>query len=169
MSHTDNPAVIRIWLCSSLLHRPLSLSSSQVTHIASDRKVGDTDVPSIDLVFFMIDFTSQIYRGHNSPKCVLEHHLTPPRPPHTHTHTHTDTVPLATASSPTRVRYWVSFVRTNPACIPLLSSCNHDDVIKWKHFPCYWPFVLGIHRSRWIPRTKASDVELWCFLWSAPE
>ena len=22
---------------------------------------------------------------------------------------------------------------------------------------------------RWIPRTKASDVELWCFLWSAPE
>ena len=28
---------------------------------------------------------------------------------------------------------------------------RHDDVIKWKHFP------------RWIPRTKASDVELWCF------
>ena len=23
----------------------------------------------------------------------------------------------------------------------------HDDVIKWKHFPCYWPFVGGIHRS----------------------
>ena len=23
---------------------------------------------------------------------------------------------------------------------------NHDDVIKWKHFPCYWPFVRGIHR-----------------------
>ena len=22
---------------------------------------------------------------------------------------------------------------------------------------------------RWIPRTKASDAELWCFLWSAPE
>ena len=22
---------------------------------------------------------------------------------------------------------------------------------------------------RWIPRTKASDTELWCFLWSAPE
>ena len=28
------------------------------------------------------------------------------------------------------------------------------------------PFVRGIHR--WIPRTKASDAELWCFLWSAP-
>ena len=25
--------------------------------------------------------------------------------------------------------------------------CIHDDVIKWKHFPRYWPFVRGIHRS----------------------
>ena len=24
---------------------------------------------------------------------------------------------------------------------------NHDDVTKWKHFPRYWPFVRGIHRS----------------------
>ena len=23
----------------------------------------------------------------------------------------------------------------------------HDDIIKWKHFPRYWPFVRGIHRS----------------------
>ena len=23
----------------------------------------------------------------------------------------------------------------------------HDDVIKWQHFPRYWPFVRGIHRS----------------------
>ena len=26
-------------------------------------------------------------------------------------------------------------------------STKHDDVIKWKHFPRYWPFVRGIHRS----------------------
>ena len=26
-------------------------------------------------------------------------------------------------------------------------TCLHDDVIKWKHFTCYWPFVRGIHRS----------------------
>ena len=26
------------------------------------------------------------------------------------------------------------------------SSDEHEDVIKWKHFPCYWPFVRGIHR-----------------------
>ena len=24
---------------------------------------------------------------------------------------------------------------------------RHDDVIKWKHLPRYWPFVWGIHRS----------------------
>ena len=24
---------------------------------------------------------------------------------------------------------------------------RHDGVIKWKHFPRYWPFVRGIHRS----------------------
>ena len=23
---------------------------------------------------------------------------------------------------------------------------HHDDVIKWKYFPRYWPFVWGIHR-----------------------
>ena len=26
-------------------------------------------------------------------------------------------------------------------------SLIHDDVIKWKHFPRYWPFVRGIHRT----------------------
>ena len=38
----------------------------------------------------------------------------------------------------------------------LVSTCNalkfelrnNDDVIKWKHFPCCWPFVRRIHRSQ---------------------
>ena len=28
-----------------------------------------------------------------------------------------------------------------------INNIDHDDVIKWKHFPRYWPFVRGIHRS----------------------
>ena len=32
---------------------------------------------------------------------------------------------------------------------------THDDVIKWKHFPRYWPFVRGIHRS---PVTRSFDI-----------
>ena len=50
-----------------------------------------------------------------------------------------------------------------------LGEWYHDDVIKWKHFPRNWPFVRGIDRSRWIPHTKASDAELWCFLLSASD
>ena len=37
---------------------------------------------------------------------------------------------------------------------------SHDDVIKWKHFPRYWPFVREFTGPRWIPRTQASDAEL---------
>ena len=28
----------------------------------------------------------------------------------------------------------------------ILRFKSHDDVIKWKHFPRYWPFMRGIHR-----------------------
>ena len=27
------------------------------------------------------------------------------------------------------------------------ANSRSDDVIKWKYFPRYWPFVRGIHRS----------------------
>ena len=30
---------------------------------------------------------------------------------------------------------------------PMQNYIMHDDVIKWKHFPRYWPFVRGIYRS----------------------
>ena len=39
------------------------------------------------------------------------------------------------------------------------SAVEHDDVIKWKHFLCDWPFVRGIHRS---PVTRSFDVSLIC-------
>ena len=31
--------------------------------------------------------------------------------------------------------------------ISTIVTTHHDDVIKWKPFPRYWPFVWGIHRS----------------------
>ena len=40
-------------------------------------------------------------------------------------------------------------------------------VLGTKICPRYRPFMWRIHR--WIPRTNASDAELWCFLWSTPE
>ena len=51
-------------------------------------------------------------------------------------------------------RYWLSYcdsipghVFNGPADLKLIST-THDDIIKLKHFPCYWPFVRGIHRSQ---------------------
>ena len=37
---------------------------------------------------------------------------------------------------------------------------RHDDVIKWKHFPFYWPFVRGIHRSPVDSLTEALSFDV---------
>ena len=42
-----------------------------------------------------------------------------------------------------------------------------DDVIKWKHLLRYWPLCGEFTGHRWIPLTKASDVEFLSFLWLA--
>ena len=45
----------------------------------------------------------------------------------------------------------------------------HDDVIKWKHFPRYWPFVRGSHRSPVNSPHKGQWRGAVMFLWSTPE
>ena len=45
----------------------------------------------------------------------------------------------------------------------------HDDVIKWKHFPRYWPFVWGIHRSPVNSPHKGQWRQAWMFFISVPE
>ena len=50
---------------------------------------------------------------------------------------------------------------------------THDDVIKWKHFPRYWPFVRRIHRSpvnsqhkgQWRGALMSSLVCTWIKSW----
>ena len=50
----------------------------------------------------------------------------------------------------------------------------HDDVIKWKHFPCYWSFVWGIHRSpvnsphkrQWREALMFSLIFVWTNTWA---
>ena len=57
-------------------------------------------------------------------------------------------------------------MRYAPGCVLLwLFSC---DVIKWKHSPRHWPLCGEFTGHGRIPLTKASDAELWWFLWSAP-
>ena len=38
------------------------------------------------------------------------------------------------------------FLATKFLHVFILPWTGHDDVIRWKHFPRYWPFVRGIHR-----------------------
>ena len=46
----------------------------------------------------------------------------------------------------------------------------HDVVIKWKHFPRYWPFVRGIHRSpvnsQWRGALMFSLICVWINGWA---
>ena len=44
-------------------------------------------------------------------------------------------------------RFVIKWLQNQLTKRPHLSDMNHDDIIKWKHFPRYWPFVRGIHRS----------------------
>ena len=49
----------------------------------------------------------------------------------------------------------------------------HDDVIKWKHFPRYWPFVRGIprspvnslHKGQWRGALMFSLICAWINFW----
>ena len=48
-------------------------------------------------------------------------------------------------------RHWANAHMYRPLANVIMVVANlltsHDDVIKWKNFPRYWPFVRGIHRS----------------------
>ena len=60
---------------------------------------------------------------------------------------------METYTSPSRASiflYRIYRLKVGPHCtrVDVIElSLWHDDVIKWKHFPRYWPFVRGIHRS----------------------
>ena len=44
-------------------------------------------------------------------------------------------------------RWWLMACLFSAKPLPQPILVHHDDIIKWKHFPRYWPFVRGIHRS----------------------
>ena len=42
-------------------------------------------------------------------------------------------------------------------CSKIMMTSSNENILR------YWPFVQGIHRSRWSSRTKASDAKLFVF------
>ena len=51
----------------------------------------------------------------------------------------------------------------------LLIDCIHDDVINGNILRVTGHLCGEFTGPRWIPLTKASDAELWCFPWFEPE
>ena len=57
----------------------------------------------------------------------------------------------------------------------LVNWQDHDDVIKWKHFPLYWPFVRGshrlpvdsLHKGQWRGALMFSLICDWTNAWDA--
>ena len=62
------------------------------------------------------------------------------------------------------LKTWANIAKSNPKLtaseITVCKIRGHGDVIQWKHFPRYWPFVRGSTGHRRIPLTKADDAEL---------
>ena len=46
-----------------------------------------------------------------------------------------------------QLKFTFAFIENCSIVLVSYISKIHDDVIKWKHFPRYWPFVRGSHRS----------------------
>ena len=55
------------------------------------------------------------------------------------------TVELLVIKTPIRLM-WLHYSGVSPNCERHTVQV-HDDVIKWNHFPHYWPFMREIHRS----------------------
>ena len=104
---------------------------------------------------------SSYIRLHIKLQCPHTHKLFESKTQHTlMTHREYDIYRWITINFP-RYAYveqsWLGFLfEANMILITLLwlsdaiwwHSCwSHDDVIKWNHFPHYWPIVRGIHRS----------------------
>ena len=62
-------------------------------------------------------------------------------------HCHRGNLSQCRWSSPKEYGWILHIIPLGINDIAIAKLCAHDDVIKWKHFPRYWPFVRGIHRS----------------------
>ena len=76
--------------------------------------------------------------------------------------------------------FWIIFLSNHsfPIVVTYLSGSDIVVIYFWSYkmtssygiiFRLTGPLCVEFASHRWIPHTKASDVELWCFLWYAPE
>ena len=102
--------------------------------------------------------------------------------------------PISSNSNPSLAIWWWDQRGKNARASSLTKTYQvisepYDNVMSYKCFPHWVQYFVGSMMTssngnifrvtdhlcgeftgpRWIPRTKASDAELWCFLWSASE
>ena len=78
-----------------------------------------------------------------------------------HTHTHTYNNPMRSSSFPRIIGQEIPIMD----CLTIFMMTSSNGNI----FRVTGPLRGEFTGDRWIPRTKASDAELWRFLWSASE
>ena len=116
-------------------------------------------------------------RARHTNKCVLQNVCAPLSASENKHHTHTYTSTCTHAHS---LHYSAVFTNItshkdyseNTVWNPKIRY--HDDVIKWNHFPRYWPFVRGIHRSpvnshhkgQWLGALMFSLICTWINGWA---
>ena len=66
----------------------------------------------------------------------------------------------------TPAHHKLPFTQLSKYCVQYTLSCIRH---VWHTHYIWLVNLILMSRSRWIPHTKASDAELWCFLWSASE
>ena len=66
---------------------------------------------------------------------------------------------------------WVHWTIQNTCQVQLLRNtfCIHETLSIGSIFRVTGPLCGEFTGHRWIPRTKVSEAELWCFLWSVPK
>ena len=68
------------------------------------------------------------------------------------------------STAPFPVTSWVGQYQCCTSLVDISMTSSNEYIFRFTGL--LWGESTG---HRWIPLTKASDAELWCFLWSAPE
>ena len=67
----------------------------------------------------------------------------------------------------------INFFRWKQRTRAVVTEQTHNDVMKWKHFPRYWPFLWGIqrspgnspHKGQWRGALMFSSICAWINVW----
>ena len=132
----------RIWWCA--LFVPLSSCGINISDTRSRKNITAGNVDPSDLIMIMKWVTNTSSRSPNDER-ISWAHATSCTAKNIIKETARNEYNLDTLTTENPNKHFYSS-GSFTVCIQYLFAIN-DDVIKREHFPRYWPFVRGIHRS----------------------